>query len=287
VVIVLVAVGGELLGVERRGPGLRWLERLPSGLSTAFLAKLLFLLLTTTLAALYGFGLARSVAFFRGAESRALRWEPYSFVAGVALVLWTFACSAWALRGGVAIFAAVLVLGVVGYPAWVLVSEGYQLGASEVISALALLVLGGLASAALGFLRGGRFGHGTAPATMFGLTPAVLLLLTTSSWTSIHLAEREAFEPLGKDFGLVDQLITSDGALRFRPRPPRFRPELGSESMPEYTLRIDLPDRRVRDSRAPRRGAKCATARTSTGCRARTRSSCSWRASRCLSCSIG
>jgi len=239
VVVLLVATGGELLGADRRGNGLRWLERLPSGLNVAFLAKLLFLAITTTVAAVYGLGVARSIALLRGVEPRAIHWEPISFIAGSSLVLWTFACSAWTLRGGLAIFAAVLVLGAVGYPAWALVAAGYSPGAAEFWTLGGLLLLGGLLAAALGFLGGGRFGRGNGAVTLLGLIPAALLLLTTATWSSIRLAESEAIDPLAKDFCLLDQLITSDGRYAFA-YGIHLRPSWDPESMPKCALRIDL-----------------------------------------------
>jgi hypothetical protein len=66
VVVFLAAVGGELLGRERRGPGLRWLERLPGGLGQAFAAKLSLHLVTSVIAGLLGFAAAQGLAWLRG-----------------------------------------------------------------------------------------------------------------------------------------------------------------------------------------------------------------------------
>ena len=54
----LLVVGTDLLSREVRGARLRFLERLPGGLSAAFLAKLAVFLLVVAGSALYGFGAA-------------------------------------------------------------------------------------------------------------------------------------------------------------------------------------------------------------------------------------
>jgi len=239
VVVLLVATGGELLGLERRGPGLRWLERLPSGLNTAFLAKLLFLALTTTVVAVYGLGVERSLALLRGVTPKAIHWEPFSFVAGVSLVVWTFACSAWALRGGLSILAAALVLAVIGFPVWRVSDAGYTPTTAELATLLALLVPGALLGAWLGFVRGARRGGGTLGSALFGLAPAAAVLALSAGWSGMRMAERETFDPRAPGFLWHTVMVTNDGRVAFVHGQNQAR-GWKLDAMPEYALRIDL-----------------------------------------------
>lgn len=238
VVVLLVAVGGELLGLDRRGPGLRWLERLPSGLPQAFQAKLAFLGITTTVAAVYGLGVARSIALLRGVEPWSVHWEPLSFIAGVSLVLWTFACSAWALRGGVSILAATSVLALVGYPAWRVLSEGYSLSVAEVSTGGVALVTGALVSATLAFLRGGRLGGGTGRATLLGLAPVVPLLALSTVWSLDRLEQRERIDPLAPEFAIHSAWVSEDGRTALVGC--YMWNEGWRDRVPNHVLRVDL-----------------------------------------------
>ncbi|NOT28926.1 MAG: hypothetical protein HOP15_00600 [Planctomycetes bacterium] len=241
-VVLLVAVGGELLGVERRGPGLRWLERLPAGLGSAFRAKLAFFLLTTVAATTLGYGSGWLVGLLRPRTIAPTRFDPSYFVLVLVAVvwgLWTFAASAWALRGGLALLAAAMILGVVGLPLWLVIERGYQPSAGELGLLLALLVPAALLGAWLAFGRAARFGGGTIRSTLYGLAPVVPVLVISASWSSLRLAEREVFEPLADDFHLVGQLITRDGHHAFA-NGMHFRRRWKGEAMPQYLLRIDL-----------------------------------------------
>src|SRR6185503_18917097 len=104
VLVFLLAVGGELLG-ERRSGGLVWIQRLPSGLGTAFCAKLLFFLTTAVLVAVQGYGAGWLMECLRGRRSDGLQQDLELFVVVVAAIwgVWTFSVSAWALRGGLSL----------------------------------------------------------------------------------------------------------------------------------------------------------------------------------------
>lgn len=239
VVVLLVATGGELLGTERRGPGLQWLERLPSGLNTAFLAKLLFLAITTTVAAWYGLNVARSFALLRGVQPRTFRWEPFFFTAGVSLVVWTFACSVWALRGGVSVFAALLVVGAVGHPLIDLELKGYSLSASQLEAFTWLSAVGGLSGAWLGFVRGGRLSRPPRWSALLGIAPVVPLLLATWSWASQRLQERDVLDPVADNFMGECEAVSEDG--RYALMIGRHHLSgWGEEAMPNHALRVDL-----------------------------------------------
>ncbi|MSR63805.1 MAG: hypothetical protein EXS08_15375 [Planctomycetes bacterium] len=241
-VVLLIAVGGELLGAERRGVGLRWLERMPAGLSSAFTAKLVFFLLTTITATVLGYGSGWLVGFLRPSVFVSTRAVPdLSFLVrtSVVLGLWTFAASTWALRGGLSLLAAALILGVVGYPLWLVKDAGYQPRPGELTLLIALLAPAALLGAWSGFVRGARHGHGTVRSALYGLAPVVPVLLITASWSAVRLDEREVFDPLRKDFALVGQMITGDGHYAIG-QGLCFLEHWDPEKLPEYALRIDL-----------------------------------------------
>src|SRR5262245_18881264 len=240
-VVFLVVVGGELLGGERRGTGLRWLERLPSGLAGAFRAKLAFFFLSTAGATLAGYATALFLAWLR--HSRSNERDRLGLILYVlpALVwsLWTFAASAWTLRGGLALLAAALVLGVVGFPIWRVMEAGYHPYAGEICSLMALLVPGALAGAWLGFAPGGRRGSGTIHASLLGLAPALPVLIASAVWSAHRIAQHEAFDPTAADFHLQGLLLTDDGKTAFAAG-VHTPDDWDLKAMPKYALRIDL-----------------------------------------------
>lgn len=241
----LVAIGGELLGGERRGSGARWLERLPAGLGGAFRAKLVFLALTLVLTTAFGYGVGRGLGALRGAQALKERQleELLGFLAALVLVLgtWTFALSAWALRGGLALMAATLVLAVLGLPAWRVLEAGYDPRPEEAARLAAVLVATGLLAAWLGFVRGARLGRGVGASAFLGLSPAAPVLLGLFLWSEDKLAERDAFDPGAASFRLLSTRVTADGRQAFGVGTHAL-PRWGRGTMPLFALRIDLAD---------------------------------------------
>lgn len=239
--VTLVGVGGEALGVERRGA--RWLERLPSGLAGAFDAKLVFTAVSLALLTSLGLGVGTWIASRHpGPEVSAsrlieLRLELALLVA--VLGLWTFATSAWAQRGGLALLAAALVLAVLGFPAWRLVEGGFVPSSDGVILLGVGLASTALVSAWLGFVRGGRLGHGPAFSALLGLAPTLPLLAGLLVWSSGKLAERDALDPQAADFWTREFHLTRDGRTAFVVG-QHVRPDWRNEDAPLYALRIDL-----------------------------------------------
>jgi hypothetical protein len=238
VVVALVAVGGELLGRERRGSGLRWLERLPGGLGLAFAAKLGLHLVTSAVAGLVGVACAQTLAWLRGRSDFLWTNELEVTLPLVAILsAWTFACSAWALRSGTAILAAVLVLGLGGYPVWHVLAEGYRPGVVELSVGTGLAVLAGLVSAALAFLLGSRRGASAGRATALGLLPMLPLVAMGGSWSLDRLEQRERLEPAAGDLRLCYTWATEDGKTAFVAGLHRDK---SWELMPVHVLRVDL-----------------------------------------------
>src|SRR5262245_28027647 len=100
--VFLVVVGGELLGGERRSGGSTWLERQPAGLVTAFRAKLVFFLVSIVGAAAVGWCTTWLIGVSRHAPlGRTMDWGTrLCILIAIVWSLWTFAVSAWTLRGG-------------------------------------------------------------------------------------------------------------------------------------------------------------------------------------------
>lgn len=233
---LLAVVGGELLGGERRGRVHGWLERLPGGLETAFRAKLVFFGLTLIGATAAGFATAAGVAFLRAAPARG--FEPWLVCAGIAaLGAWTFAASAWTQRGGLAVMAAALVLCLVGYPVWSVVTLGYTPRNQEWLLLGVWLVPGALLGAALAYVRGTSHGRVSGWAALFGVAPALPLVVGAFLWSEERLAERERFEPTARDFALYGGDVSRDGRYLLgvgEHQVPRWR------DLPQRVVRIDL-----------------------------------------------
>jgi hypothetical protein len=241
VVIALVAVGGELLGVDRRGNGLRWLERLPSGLGAAFCSKLVTLLVTSVLAAGLGLGTIRAIGLVRGAQADFSELELLEYAPAVlAVVLWTFACSAWALRGGVALLASAAVLGFVWFPLIHLVTrEGLRLTDGELRTGVALACVTALTAAWCAFARGGRLGRGTGWPTLFVWLNALPMLGLSSYWAVDAVRERDRLDPMDEDFRLLETTVTDDGRVAFVAAQDELSRWSG-EFNPVHWVRVDL-----------------------------------------------
>lgn len=233
---VLAVVGGELLGGERRGKVHGWLERLPAGLEAAFRAKLVFFVATTAAATAAGFATAAGVAHLRDAAPRTFETGlVWALVA--ALGAWAFAASAWTQRGGLAVMAAALVLCLVGYPVWSVVTLGYTPRVSEWLVLGVWLVPSAILGAALGYVRGTRRGRGPGWAALLGLVPALPLGVGTCLWSAERLAERERFEPTAQDFELYAGSVSRDGRYLLgvgEHRVPRWG------ELPSRVVRVDL-----------------------------------------------
>src|SRR6185503_17626544 len=123
----------------------------------AFRAKLAFFGLTLSAAIAYGWsvtwliGLSRLAPVLDGA--RVPKALPLLLLAAV-WSLWTFAASAWSLRGGLALLAAGLLLAVIGYPLWRVVDAGYQPNDVELLAWIASLAPSALLGAWLAFVPG-------------------------------------------------------------------------------------------------------------------------------------
>lgn len=237
VLVVLAAVGGELLGRERRGPGLCWLERLPGGLGQAFAAKLGLHFLTSVGAGLLGFACAQVFAWLRGHGDSPWTIERVTLPVLAALSAWTFACSAWALRGGTAILAAGLVLGLAGYPLGHVLVEGYHPTTHEILSGSALAIAAGLVSAGLAFLHGSRRGSRVGRTLVMGSIPLLPLALGSTLWSAARLEERARIDPFAGDFRVNYTWSTMDGQQLFL---AVHHQERRWDEMPIHVLAVDV-----------------------------------------------
>jgi hypothetical protein len=255
ILAMLVAVGGELLGGERR-TGRSLLERLPHALPGAFVGRLLFLGLTTLAAGLVGHVTANALAALRGLHAD-LSLAPeaaraYALLA-VLVALWTFAASAWSARGGMALLGGLLTLGVVGAPCWTLLVMGYRPTLLESCVAWSLLAGGAVVGAYVSFVPRRVRGAGQGRVLLYGLLPMPLVALPLCSGGALRLAERSSLDPGRCSF--MSPCITRDGRYAFT-AVQAFPRGWNHESVPPQVVRIDLgngslevlgePDARVR-----------------------------------------
>jgi len=240
ILAMLVAVGGELLGGERRSGGRRWLERLPCALPGAFTGKALFLALSTLAAGLVGHATANALAALRGLHtdlSLAPEAQAYALLA-VLVALWTFAASAWNARGGMALLAGLLLLGVVGAPCWTLIALGYRPAPLESWMAWSLLAAGALVGAYVSFVPRRLRGAGQGRVLLHGLLPLPLVALPLWGAGALRFQERSSIDP--ERSNLLDPHVTGDGRYVFST--VQSFPRGWNESVPRHVVRIDLED---------------------------------------------
>ncbi len=240
-VIVLLAIGGELLS-ERRPGGVAWLDRLPAGLAVTFWTKLLFHVATLVAAGLLGIGLAFALAWVKG-----VAWEdivapgPAVIILAVLFGLWTFAASSWSSRSVLALFSAAFVLAGLGLPIWYLGFRGYQIRLWEIVAGAALLFVGWLPSAWLGFVTAGRFGRGPGRSGLLGFSAAVACFLPFWGWAAWQVHMRDRFDPLGEGFEICSAVVTEDERTAFV-EAWMWSERWDAEALPRSVLRVNLDD---------------------------------------------
>lgn len=242
--VTLLAIGGELLGSDRRAGG-QWLERLPAGLPGAFPAKLALFALTSVLALTYGFVVAQLGVLMRGrpADSPLDLVQCDTFLAlsmlGAAAVLasWTFAASAWTGRGMLALLGGGLVLAGIALGVRHFVQMEYTPPALEIVLVAFGLVAAGLTSAWVGFVRGRRFGRGLLATAARGLPAGALCVLPVAGWSLHQLRDRGAFDFPSPESRVCDAWVSGNGrvALLYVQREDERW-----DTLPSRVVRVDL-----------------------------------------------
>jgi len=197
VVLMLVVVGGELLGGERRRE-LAWLERLPRGLDAAFPAKLSVFVGTTAMALVAGFALGFGVTQLRGGASgssfqpaRDLEHLLLTIGCAVAVAPWVFSASAWCPRGPLAFAGGALLAFGLAFPLFAFDHFGYQPEAWELVAGSTLFLAGALVSAWVGFNRQ-RLGASLRSVCLSGGGCGALALVPFWPWAGLQLHARHA-----------------------------------------------------------------------------------------------
>lgn len=235
----LLSVGADLLSRERER-GLRFLERHPAGLGTAFRAKLVFLFGVLVAALAFGAALATAAALLRGGALPEVEPGPdvvqYAGLL-VVLSLWTFAVSAWMPSSALTLPATALLLVGLGWPALpvLLRQPGFQPTDTQVWSFAALCVVGAPASAWAAFVAASRGGGTRRRAALAGLAVAALAFAPSWAWAAARFhAARHTPHELGAAW------VGADGRYAFV---NAMRPTaLGEEDRLDTALRVDLRD---------------------------------------------
>ena len=237
-----VALAGDLVPGEQRRGQMAFLLRAPAGLRSAFVAKMLILLVG--LAGLVGVGwslgqLCLWAAGRSAGQTALLGHAPLAILwigGGLAVASpWAFAVSCWLPRGASVLPATALTLALVVAPP-ILVAATYRapVGSGEVIAAALLLFSGGLLAAWLSFVRGLRFGR--RPATAFhGLAAAAVFVLPSWGWCAERVAAWYHVDPADRDVTLSDALLGADGRSAFVTLNRRW-----SRGGPLYAVAVDL-----------------------------------------------
>jgi hypothetical protein len=241
-----VALAGDLVPGEQRRGQMPFLLRAPGGLRSAFVAKMLVLLVG--LAALVGVGwsLGELCQWAAGGPGRrpagteilghapvAIAW----IAGGLAVAApWAFAVSCWLPRGASVLPATALTLALVVAPP-ILVGATYRVpvDTGEVVAAALLLFAGGLLAAWLSFVRGLRFGR--RPATAFhGLAAAAVFVLPSWGWCAERVWAWYHVDPSDRGVRLDDALLGADGRTAFVTLDRRWSSPRG----PFYAVAVDL-----------------------------------------------
>ena len=189
----IMSTGSDLLARERSGASLRFLERLPAGLQTAFRAKLVFFFGALVAAALYGALVALAAALVRsGSAPRALLEGNAPWLIGLLLLVstWVFAASAWMPASALTFPGTLLLLAALAWPA-VLALTGnplYEPTPFEGLVFAVLCVAGAPLSAWGAFVLGSRRGRSRRWAACAGLTIAALCFAPTWAWAASRYA---------------------------------------------------------------------------------------------------
>src|SRR5688572_11672019 len=193
VLAAIMSTGSDLLAREHGGAALRFLERMPAGLQTAFRAKLVFFAGTLACAAAYGALAATAAGLLRCGSL------PHGLLEGqapwwIALLLgtstWVFAASAWMPASALTFPGTLLLLAVLAWR-WLLAMSGdrlYELTPLQDLAFALLCVAGAPLSAWSAFVIGLRRGRSRGWAAGAGLGVAALCFAPTWAWAASRYA---------------------------------------------------------------------------------------------------
>jgi hypothetical protein len=211
--LALLALGMDLIPGELRRGRVRFLERLPAGLSRSFFAKLVFFTAFTAFAATYAGAIACAMHVMKFGsvphpflESTS---EPYALLA-VACALWVFAVSSWVTHGALALPATVLVVAVLFAPMWLVFGPHSIVDVRpwELRTFCALSACGAGISAWASFVRGYRFGAVPIRAARIGAVAAALCLLPAWSWSAWRWYSTNEIAPFASTFHISSASLT-------------------------------------------------------------------------------
>jgi hypothetical protein len=253
---VLVTVGTELLPNELRAARIRYLERLPRGLSGAFVAKLIVFALTLLLGAAFGFLLVVLASFLRSGELPREAFDGYGpacLVFFTGLALWIFTVSSWVPSTLLAILAALLLLVLLGW-AVVLDVAGWlplEPTLAQAVTLLALSLVGAPVCAWVSFVHGYGKGGGSARAACRGLPVASVFLAPGWLWASSQLASLSGIDPQAEDFEIHSAVLHDDGLHVSLLANRSYDNHRGHKFGPSHLLEVDLRDGSWRELETP------------------------------------
>ena len=219
---VLLTIGTDLLPGEIARGKIRFLERLPAGLGTPFLAKILFFLAASAAAMAYGVLIvAICSAIRRGVLPESVLPEglpptkldywlsSFRLVPLFGITLWGVTVSAWVPRSALAIPAAAILVLVLCWPLWLIMApiEWYSPRGWEVAGLGILSLVGAPLSAWVSFTRGLRFGRAPRQAAKGGLAVAVLFMIPAWVWTGDRIHQLRSIDPYADDFCMYRAVV--------------------------------------------------------------------------------
>jgi len=236
----VLVVGADLIPGELRRSKLRFLERMPAGLGTAFAAKLAMFVACVLGAAVFGGALARLALLVLG--ERSLPFDAHAarlLLPALGCALWTFAVSAWVPRSALAFPTAVVAIAALCWPGWLFYQEHswFEPYEWEPKAFFAVCALGACVAAWVSFVFGYMAGGSPGRAARRGLAVSVLLLSPAWTWAGVRLHRTTTIDPGAADFWITSCMLGEEARWAFvnakRARNVRQRG-------PQHALVVDL-----------------------------------------------
>lgn len=214
--VALLVVGTDLLPGEVRRGRVRFLERLPGGLGTAFAAKLALFVGAAAAAAVSGAVLASAFFALRHGAMPSVSLDALDerfVLPAIAVALWTFAASAWVPHGALAFPAAAIAIAVVCAPAWLFYGPNSTLVPTsiELRAFCGLSAIGAAVSAWCSFVHGHRRGGSTWRAARYGMLVALASMIPAWVWAGVRLHSAAAIDPHDAAFRIEGGYLGADG----------------------------------------------------------------------------
>ena len=238
---VLLTVGTDLLSGEIARTRVRFLDRLPAGLGTAFRAKFLLYLACSFAAMAYGVLLLLLFTTIRTGAWPERLFSGTFLLRGVYVFgfsLWVFPVSVWVPRSTLALPATAIFGALLCWPVWLPsgIIAWYQPLDWHLPGLVALSYVGAPVTAWASFTIGLRFGRSSRQALGVGILIASLSVSPSWAWTAARIHDLRTVDPLAEDFRIGNCIVAEGERYAFL---TAYRGD-GFVVYPSHRLVVDL-----------------------------------------------